>query len=1174
MADEELVTLKIDGDDTGFVKVTKEVADELSRLEKEAKKAKTELERLARNEALVNQFKDLSVEVSKAVDRSADLKVEVNNLKKTIKDSGEATDEQTKELERLTFQYNEARKEARLYSKQLSNVNRELKRENINVKEVDVSLEKLNNKQSKLNSTLSKTTKEYSDLISQQKRYSKSVPDFAKKTPEVDAFGKSIRRLSQAYIALMAAQEGTEAIQANVDAFSDFEKALTGVEKTSETLSRNQLAELGDEITRLGVEITPTTTTELLKFAEVAGQLGVRGSEALLRFVKVADMLEVSTDLAGDAAVKSLARIIEISTTTEENVSNLASSLISLGNNAKLSESELLHFANDVMTRIGSTTNVSAESVLGLSTALKQVGLPAERTGSALQRVFLAINNAVKSGGEQMELFTRITGESAEALREGFAEEGVDTLVKFTEGLKRAVDEGGTVQGVLRAVGITSNETIGVFETMVNQLDNVNKFIALSTDEFEKNTAAMKEASKFYSTQDAELKRLENRYIALKVAVGETWSDETQDAIEAFDRLLVDNKQTILGIADAAGLAVNSFTDLLSSINDIGGSALPFNPLEKALQAISASLSSASGTISRIGRDLNRLILLFQKVLDKFTPLDMAKAIEETEARIKASTDRMNESFQKMAGSAKAFFGQSSDAFEDLKINVSKYSEAVKLLSEEDKKLLDNIITSNEYNEDLNDTYRRLTSAITRARREVALNNAQADITHDKDTKAIEDKGNLTKVVTKLNEATEESKSVVDRISTAMRDQDTVTANLLKTDEARSIQLDAINTALVVNAEQLNKHGVELGKINTEYASGAISSEEYASKMEILTIKTNFLKNEQSQLLVEYQSLFSASENLIESQGSLAISMGNSSSQAISLQNSVRGLELKIEKYNKQLENTNLLESERIRITKALIIANDELKQTKQNLKTISELERMTVSQVNEKYKILTREMKKLEDRYKSNKITVGQYRSEKEKLVKQLALITKYTNDNTDATDKNTESIINNTEATLSNVEAHRQRIKTQRELNDELAKTPQIFEPFDATGKQLSEITEEIARLEAAILENSRNKTSVNRDQLQLMNEQLTLQLRALEAEKQRLLSLQQSPQVAQNLKSVEGSTGSVSPTLPKTPTPTVNRIVIGDEELDITTIYSESSKNLENVVNRLLKLREARS
>ena len=104
-------------------------------------------------------------------------------------------------------------------------------------------------------------------------------------------------RLLGGVIAVAAVGRG---LQQMVKLYADFETGLIGVGKTAD-LSGAELEALGKDIDELSKRM-PVATDELLAIAQSAGQLGVKGSDNILKFTETVAKLGTATDLSGDQA--------------------------------------------------------------------------------------------------------------------------------------------------------------------------------------------------------------------------------------------------------------------------------------------------------------------------------------------------------------------------------------------------------------------------------------------------------------------------------------------------------------------------------------------------------------------------------------------------------------------------------------------------------------------------------------------------------------------------------------------------------------------------------------------------------------------------------------------------------------------------------------------------------
>src|SRR5690606_16048966 len=173
----------------------------------------------------------------------------------------------------------------------------------------------------------------------------------------------------------------------------------------------------------------PDTHAEIAAVAEAAGKLGV-GVGDIEAFTRVMIDLGETTNLTADEAATALARFMNIMGTSQDNVQNLGSTIVGLGNNFATTEAEIVTLGTR-LAAAGRIAGLSESDVLGFATALTSVGVEAEAGGTALSKVFVAINDAVLSSSDKLDVFARVAGTSAESFAKSFRESPAHAIAMF-----------------------------------------------------------------------------------------------------------------------------------------------------------------------------------------------------------------------------------------------------------------------------------------------------------------------------------------------------------------------------------------------------------------------------------------------------------------------------------------------------------------------------------------------------------------------------------------------------------------------------------------------------------------------------------------------------------------------------------------------------------------------
>ncbi len=327
--------------------------------------------------------------------------------------------------------------------------------------------------------------------------------------------GKSMKDLAIPAAALGAAIGA--AFTFSVKAASDFESAFIGVQKTVDATTEGY-GRLREGLLKM-TRVIPKSADELAGLMEVAGQLGIKGEEALLKFTKTMAMLADTTNIVGEEGSLQLARFMNIMGTSTENVERLGSSLVDLGNNFAATEAEIL-FIGKGLASFGNKVGISDTAILGLATTIAASGGEAQAAATAFQKLGLGMQTAVLTGSEKLEVFARTAGVSVGEFSRLFKEDAMEAITLFLEGLKDVEDQGQSSTLVLGELGLADQRLTREIGKVTANLDKLREATELSDKAFQENTALAIEAEKRYGSFDSQIKLLKNAFRELQIGIG------------------------------------------------------------------------------------------------------------------------------------------------------------------------------------------------------------------------------------------------------------------------------------------------------------------------------------------------------------------------------------------------------------------------------------------------------------------------------------------------------------------------------------------------------------------------------------------------------------------------------------------------------------------------------
>lgn len=473
----------------------------------------------------------------------------------------------------------------------------------------------------------------------------------------IDRYGRSTKDAAGAVDVLSSAlasagitrgaKEIAQALWSCVEASIGFESAVTGVYKTVEG-TPEQMEEITNGIKEMTTAI-PATKEEIAAVAEAAGQLGI-AREDILSFSRTMLDLGESTDMAADTAAKDLARIANITKTAGDGYSRMGSTVVALGNSAATSESEIVSMTTRLASA-GTLAGLTVPEIMALATAMSSVGLEAEAGGTAMTQTLTAMEQAVVSGGRELEQYARIAGMSAAEFAAAWNEAPVTAIQAFIAGLGALDEQGESATLVLDELGLSGIRQGNMLKSLALASDTLASSVSLANQAWAENTALTEEANKRYETTESKLAMMGNAADNVKVAIGDALTPALGDLAEA--------GTDAFGIAadfiEANPWLVQALTGLTAGVTvltvGVAGYTVAVKVSEKATTAFNLALnnckaiavaSAITGLVVAVGAYVASTKQASDEVRDLTDSLEEShKAYEETTGAIQKESDNV-----------------------------------------------------------------------------------------------------------------------------------------------------------------------------------------------------------------------------------------------------------------------------------------------------------------------------------------------------------------------------------------------------------------------------------------------------------------------------------------------------------------------------------------------------
>lgn len=432
-----------------------------------------------------------------------------------------------------------------------------------------------------------------------------------------------------------------------INTVREFDRQVIAVQKTT-NFTDEEIKQFSRDVVKLGIELEGISTQGLLESAEVAGQLGIQGSENVLKFAETIQKLSLTSDIAGEESAQNFAKFIEVSQDTVENADRLGSVITELGNNFATTESQILKNTVEIQKGI-SIYNASAQSVLGLGAATNALGNEAEAARGALQTAFRILNDGATTG-RNLERILRLTGQTVEEFKKEFANDAVRTFQRFIKGLADSEKEGKNLSATLEALGITEKRATTVVGSLAKNYETLEDALSRANEEYELNNALNKEAQNSAESLDSKIRDLEDAFENLTIGV-----DQGTGAISTFFKSAVEGLTDFInGLGEVNKTAAEKGVEAARGIVDdfkngteiVEGETKGF--ILRTIQQADENIGTLQDRINElkdsflITEDENGRLRYFGVDFGKST-LDRIRELQEDLEKEKATRDELNQ---------------------------------------------------------------------------------------------------------------------------------------------------------------------------------------------------------------------------------------------------------------------------------------------------------------------------------------------------------------------------------------------------------------------------------------------------------------------------------------------------------------------------------------------------
>ena len=402
-------------------------------------------------------------------------------------------------------------------------------------------------------------------------------------------------------------------VQVGVDVVStaaNYETAFTNVQRVTD-LTNTEASKLRQSLKDLATQI-PLSFQDLSGITTLGAQLGI-SEDKLIGFTETVSKFSSVANVSNEETAKSFGALSELLNFSQADFEKFGSAVAYAGKEAVATESEILSVATQI-GGVAGAAGFSAESVVGLSTALASLRIPAEQSRGAMTRFLQETNRAVAENGPQLQMFAQIIGTSTEEAANLAKTDMSGFFNRFIQGLQGMDPQNLTL--ALDALNLSDQRVTNTLTRLASNFNVVQQSQANATKGFQDGTFLSDAFAQKADDLASKIQFLQNALANLGDTIGSQLSpqvgqiiDFITGAINAFGAFASsDLGQYFVGVAIGVGVLVAIIASLITAIAlAAAGSA--------AFVTVLSSLKSA------------QFIAFFTGIISQFTGVTVASGV-------------------------------------------------------------------------------------------------------------------------------------------------------------------------------------------------------------------------------------------------------------------------------------------------------------------------------------------------------------------------------------------------------------------------------------------------------------------------------------------------------------------------------------------------------------------
>lgn len=387
----------------------------------------------------------------------------------------------------------------------------------------------------------------------------------AEQTRANEEFINTLPRLRYALydVAAVAQNVSQSFIQFGVDVIStaaSYETAFTSVQRVTD-LTEKQTVALRDSLKDLATQI-PLSFQDLSGITTLGAQLGI-SEDRLIGFTETVSKFSSVANVSNEETAKSFGALSELLNFSQADFEKFGSSVAYAGKEAVATESEILSVATQI-GGVAGAAGFSAESVVGLATALASLRIPAEQSRGAMTRFLQETNRAVAENGPQLQMFAQVVGLSVEETSNLAKTDMSGFFNRFVQGLQGMDPQSLTL--ALDALGLADQRVTNTLTRLASNFNVVEQSQANASKGFQDGTFLTEAFGQKADDLASKFQFLQSAIANLGDTIGQAFSPQIGAVVDGLTTMIIGFEEFTKSADGRAFIQIAGFVAVLTAV--------------------------------------------------------------------------------------------------------------------------------------------------------------------------------------------------------------------------------------------------------------------------------------------------------------------------------------------------------------------------------------------------------------------------------------------------------------------------------------------------------------------------------------------------------------------------------------------------------------------------------